>query len=182
MARLHVPAQEPCGASALVHMCCADGHGACCCRSSMRAPCVLAVQPICIFTTAICPSLMNVCSQKHGEMRKMEVKNLRKHVQRRQKKCRDCRHLPHPRSQEPFCSWMRTHPQHRRGDNADFPQCLHLFGHTKPFFISSLSSFSSELPGLIPLTKPRRGPCLSKEKNHSPWRPSLLPSSNTIQS
>lgn len=154
MDRLHVPAQEPCGASALVHMCCADGHGACCCGSSMRAPCVLAVQPICIFTTAICPRVMNVCSQNHGGMRKMEVKSLRKHVQRRQKKCSDCYHLSHPCGQEPFCSWMRICPLHKHGDNADFPQCLHLFGHTKPFFISSFSSFSSELPGLIPLSKP----------------------------
>lgn len=39
-----------------------------------------------------------------------------------------------------------------------------------------------QLPGLIPLTNPWCGPCLSKEKNHSPWRPSLLPSSNTMQS
>lgn len=142
MARLHVPPQEPCSASALVHMCHADGHGACCCSSSVRAPCMLTAQPICMFTTAIWPRLMNVCSQKHGEMRKMEVKNLRKHVQRRQKKCNGCHRFPHPHGQESFCSWMRNCPLHNHGDNADFPQCLHHFGHTKPFFIFSLSSFS----------------------------------------
>lgn len=139
MARLHVPPQEPYGASALAHTCCADGHGACCCGSSVRAPCALAVQPICMFTTAICPRLLNVCSQKHGEMGETEVKNLRKHVQ---KKCSDCHHLPHPRGQEPFCSWMRTRPLRKHGHSADFPQCLHLFGHTKPSLIFSLSSFS----------------------------------------
>lgn len=63
-----------------------------------------------MFTTAICPRLMNVCSQKHGEIRKMEVKNLRKHVQRRQEKCS---------GQKPFCSWMRTPPVHEHGDDAD---------------------------------------------------------------
>lgn len=142
MASLRVPGQEPCGASALVHMCCADGHGARCCGSSARAPRLLAVQPICMFTTAICPRLTNVCGQKHGEMRKVEVKNLRKHGQRRQKKCSDCHPLPHPCGQELFCSWMGIRPLHEHGDNADFPQCLHLFGHTKSFFISSLFSFS----------------------------------------
>lgn len=150
MARLHVPPQEPCGASALVHMCCADGHGACCCGSSVRAPCALAVHPICMFTTAICPRLLNVCSQKHGEMGKMEVKNLRKHVQRRQKKCSDCHHLPHPRGQEPFCSRMRTRPLHQHGDNVDCPQCLQLFGHSKTFYIFSLSSFSYLSSCLLP--------------------------------
>lgn len=142
MARLHVPAQEPCGVSALVHMCCADGHGACCCGSSVRAPCVLALQPICIFTTAICPRLMNVCSQKHGEMRKMEVKNLRKHVQR----------LPPPSTStwsRAFCSWMGTRPLRKHGDNDSMSP--RLWSHQTLFHFQPLLF---QLPGLIPLTKP----------------------------
>lgn len=59
------------GASAPAHMCCADGRRArAAAASPVRAPCTLAVQPICMFTAAICPGLLNVCSQKHGQMKK----------------------------------------------------------------------------------------------------------------
>lgn len=63
------------GASVPAHMCCADGHRAqAAAASPVHAPCTLTVQPICMFTAAICPGLLNVCSQKHRQTEKLEVK------------------------------------------------------------------------------------------------------------
>lgn len=67
-------------------------------------------------------------------------------MQGRLHKCCDCHRLLHSGGQEPFCSWTRTHPRHGQQlvpcITADFPQHLHRFGQTKPFFIFNFSSFS----------------------------------------
>lgn len=109
MARLHLQPRSQLGASAPAHMCCADGRAArAAVASPVRAPCTLAVQPICVFTAAICPGLLNVCSQKCGQMKKKIInggENTRGDVQGGLHKC-DCHHHIHSRCQEP--SWMGT--------------------------------------------------------------------------
>lgn len=177
------------GASAPAHMCCADGRRArAAAASPVRAPCTLAVQPICMFTAAICPGLLNVCSQKHGQTKKMEMKKKpRRHVQGRLHKCCDCHRLLHSGGQEPFCSWTRTHPRHGHRDELRSAPASMLTSLNASIALAKPSPFSF-LTSPLSATwayhsrQPQRGPCLSKQKNNSPRRPGLLPSSNTMQS
>lgn len=135
------------GASVPAHMCCADGRQArAAAASPVHAPCTLAVQPICMFTAAICPGLLNVCSQKYRQTEKLEVKKSQEARAR-------MLGLPSPSA----FRWPRALLQLDKDSSpartwrwaalgpcssADFPQRLHRFGQTNPVFIFNVSSFS----------------------------------------
>lgn len=157
-----------------MHMCCADGCAAV--AGPMRAPCTLAVQAICMFTTAFRPELLNVCSQKQRKMGRKrkgaETKTGDAHGWLQNCGCHHCIHL---HGQQPPGIQKST------GTNcspAGMPHGLHPFGQT-------ITERSPLHPQPFRLTVPSSS-CYSawpSEGNTSGLqRPGLLPSHNTMQS
>lgn len=100
------------GASAPAHVLCRWMRGAGCCGEpracSLHAPCATNLYVY----HSIRPGLLNICSQKHGQVEKMEVKeHPRRHTRGRVHKCCDCHRLLHSCGQEPS-----LHPLHGQGD------------------------------------------------------------------
>lgn len=119
-----------------------------------------------MFTTAICPGLLNVCSQKRGQMKKMEVG--KKTKPKPGGMCKEgytnatiaiTFHIHMAKS--PFAAGQGLIPCMDMGKgvlgpctSADFPQCLHHIGQTNPFFIfnfsfSYLGSLLSPTPSMV---------------------------------